>query len=152
MEYITFIERNHKEGEVFLAYLQYTGNEDELQNLEKFMRSSKTDLRGGHYSEFQINLDVRFSVDVVDQMCKLPYGEYARMFEKVSGNFKFPLEDTEGDTALRMDELFGGNNISKYIERCIYCNGELGPNGGMFCSYLCKIRDCGCKASPECCG
>jgi hypothetical protein len=152
MEYITFIERNHKEGEVFLSYLQYTGNEDELQKLEKFMSGSKTDLRGGHCSEFQINLDVRFSVDVVDQMCKLPYGEYARMFEKVSGKFKFPLEDTEGDTALRMDEMFGCNNISRYIERCIDCNGELGQNGGLYCSYACKVRDCGCKASPECCG
>jgi len=145
MEYITFIERNHKEGEVFLSYLQYTGNEDELQKLEKFMS-------GGDCSDFQINLDVRFRVDVVDQMCKLPYGWYSRMFEKVSGKFKFPLDDTEGDTALRMEELFGCNNISRYIVRCIDCNGKLGILPGLYCSYACKIRDCGCKASPECCG
>ena len=150
MEYITFIERNNKECEVFLSYLQYTGNEAELQMLEKFMRGSKTDLRGSHCSDFQMNLDVRFSVDVVDQMCKLPYGEYASMFEKVSGRFKFPpLDETD---ALRMDELFGGNRISVYIERCMDCNGELGPLEGMYCSYVCKIRDCGCKASPSCCG
>lgn len=157
MEFITFVERNNKECEVFLSYLQYTGNEAELQRLEKFMRASKTDLRGGDYSDFQINLDVRFSADVVNQMCKLPYGEYASMFEKVAGKFKFPpLEDTEDDNAIRMDELFGGKRISMYtqvdLNRCIYCDKLLEDINKMFCTYACKVEYCGCKGAPSCCG
>ena len=154
MEFITFVERNNKECEVFLSYLQYTGNESELQRLEKFMRTSKTDLSGSHYSDFQINLDVRFSADVVNQMCKLPYGQYSGMFEKVAGKFKFPpLEDTN---ALRMDELFGGKRISMYtqvdLNRCIYCDKLLEDINKMFCTYACKVEYCGCKGVPSCCG
>lgn len=34
---------------------------------------------------------------------------------------------------------------------CWYCDGptEYGVN---YCSYACKVNDCGCKADPTCCG
>ena len=34
---------------------------------------------------------------------------------------------------------------------CWYCNDVI-EYGTEYCSYACKVNDCGCKADPTCCG
>jgi hypothetical protein len=130
MEYITFIEHNHKENEMFVFYLQYTGNEEALEKFTQFVKKAEYDM-DGDYSDFQINLDVKFSQDAVDQHCKLDYGSYSHMFQKVNGKFECPFEGVEDDSddenngedyeinpidlGYRFDELFYGTRIVDYF-------------------------------------
>ena len=93
MEFIVFIEHNHKENETFVIYLQYTNNEESLKKLEEFINTADYSfLEGGDYSDFEIDMSVKFSEDMVDQHCKLSFGTYSHMFQKVSGKFVFPFE------------------------------------------------------------
>ena len=111
MEYITFVENNsnhnsnHNETKVFVTYLQYTGNESELQKLEDYMN--------GGCSNFQMILSIKFSEYEVNHMCSLSYGN-----KKVNGLFKFPLEDdaSNENIAQKLDTLFYGCKISNYFK------------------------------------
>ena len=99
MEYITFVENkssdSHNEAKVLVTYLQYTGNESELQKLEDYMN--------GEYSNFQMVLSIKFSEYEVNHMCSLSYGN-----KKVNGTFKFTLEED--------DQVFYGSKICDYFK------------------------------------
>ena len=118
-----FLEHNHKERETFVFYLQYTNNEASLKKLEEFIKSSDHSYMDGDYSNFEIDLTVKFSEEMVDQHCKLPFGSYSHMFQKICGTFKYPFDDdyydeetaprkmNEFDKAKILDEYFFGCNI-----------------------------------------
>lgn len=42
----------------------------------------------------------------------------------------------------------------QFNDTCSYCGEEMvdAPDDQMYCSYACRVNDCGCKASPSCCG
>jgi hypothetical protein len=40
---------------------------------------------GGDYSSFQMNIEVKIPEEMVDIHCRLDYGSYASMFNKVNG-------------------------------------------------------------------
>lgn len=42
----------------------------------------------------------------------------------------------------------------EFNDRCCYCGNEMvdANDGQQFCSYACRVKDCGCKADPSCCG
>jgi hypothetical protein len=82
MDYITFIENNHKDHEVFICYLQYTGNEEELDKLNTILSKSDFSKMCGDYSNFSMDINTRISEEAVNQHIKLRYGYYARMFQK----------------------------------------------------------------------
>ena len=110
MEFITFIENNHKERELIFFYLQYTGNEEELKKFAEFIKNSTYQMVGD-YSDFQINLDVKISEDAVNQHCKLDYGCYSSMFNKVTGVFKNPLI---------LDDKLTSDEMGKMCDECLY--------------------------------
>ena len=105
MEYVRFIEHNRRENETYVYYLQYTNNEDDLNELKEFIDSSSSDTMTGDCSVFEINLDVKLTEDMVDEQCKLTYRG------KINGNFNNPLiycEDNINKDEKRrlLDELF----------------------------------------------
>ena len=58
MNFIIFKENNTKENESFIFFLQYDGNEEQLNKLNNII--SKTDfdnLHGGDYSSFEIDIN-----------------------------------------------------------------------------------------------
>jgi hypothetical protein len=76
-------------------------------------------------SDFQIDLDVKFSEEMVDQHCKLDYGMYFRMFNKVSGTFSIPFNYekvttrfvmTPYEKAVILDQKFYGTHIRDYFK------------------------------------
>ena len=121
MEYITFIENNHKENEMFVFYLQYTGNEEALHRLNTIVSQADFSDMYGDYSTFMMDITTRISEDAVNQHIKLNYGCYAPMFQKVNGIFTLPYQFDE-DTPMRLyaeilDNYFFGNRIDRYFKK-----------------------------------
>ena len=122
MEFITFIEHNHKELERFIFYLQWTGNEEPLTWLHKTVNRSCSGMEGD-YSDFEMDIDVKFTEEMVDQHCKLNYGSYSRMFQKVVGHcmmwkgWRRDVEKmTEEEVANWLDRKFFGCCIGGLFE------------------------------------
>ena len=119
MEYITFIENNHKENEMFIFFLQYNGNEEMLTKFHEFLSSANYDMYGD-YSDFQMDIKNKLSESTVNQMIKLQYGSYSQMFQKINGKFSFwILDETEMDPEKKghiLDKYLFGCKISAYFE------------------------------------
>lgn len=122
MEFVTFIEQNHKEHETFVFYLQWTGNEEALTWLYDTIQLSSSD-GCGDYSVFDMNIQVKFTEEMVDQHCKLHYGCYTHMFNKVTGicNMGRTLQDeVDGmdryDIGRWLDEQFYASRIQDWFQ------------------------------------
>lgn len=119
MNFITFKENNNKENESFIFFLQYDGNEEQLNKLNDII--SKTDFSdlNGDYSNFEIDIKTMISENAVDQITKVKLGCFSRLFNKCSGEFKFPyelFEDlNESEMAFKLDELFYACSIRDYF-------------------------------------
>ena len=116
MEYIVIFERNHKEEETFLHYCQWTGNEEELGKLVKYIeKANYEELDGGDYSSIWVATNKRVPESAVDAHVGLsdPNG-YAAMFQKHKGKFTCPDfeieagDEEEYELARALDELFYG--------------------------------------------
>lgn len=113
LEFVTFIEKNHKENETFIFFLQWTGNEAELRLLERATNKALLDDMYGDYVEVHLDASARLSEATVDQMCRVSdTNNYHRMFTKCTGTFKCPLTEEEIETedeyllARTLDESF----------------------------------------------
>ena len=120
MNFIIFKENNTKENESFIFFLQYDGNEEQLNKLNNII--SKTDfdnLHGGDYSSFEIDIKTMISENSVNQLTKVNLGCFSRLFTKCVGNFKLSselFEDlNESEMALKLDTLFYGCKITEYF-------------------------------------
>ena len=119
MNFITFKENNNKENETFIFFLQYDGNEEQLNKLNDII--SKTDFSdlNRDYSNFEIDIETMISEDAVNQLTKIDLGSFASLFNKCSGEFKFPSELfeelNESEMAFKLDELFYGCSIRDYF-------------------------------------
>lgn len=42
----------------------------------------------------------------------------------------------------------------EFNDTCDYCGEDMvdALDGQIFCSYSCRVKECGCKAHPSCCG
>ena len=90
MEYVTFVDRNR------ISYLQYTGNEAELQKLYDLVCDAD-------YKDMSMDLTRKFSEYEVNHKCSLSYD-----IMKLDGTFKCPpKEEVLGDT------------ISKYFTKSV---------------------------------
>jgi hypothetical protein len=90
LEFVLFSEKNHKENELFIFYLQWTGNEDELTKLNNLV--SKAEYQDGDWSEYYMDLTVKLPESHVDLHCKLSdMNSYHRLFKKVIGKFTYPF-------------------------------------------------------------
>jgi len=121
MSFITFKENNNKENETFIFFLQYDGNEEQLKKLNDII--SKTDFSdlNGDYSTFEIEIETMISEEAVNQIIKVDLGCFSKLFNKCSGEFKFPSELfeelNESEMAFKLDELFYACNITNYFSR-----------------------------------
>ena len=108
MEYITFIEHNHKENESFIMFLQWTGNEEMLTKLRDFIVSADPSNLCGDYSEFEMDINNKVSESTANEMIKLDYGSYSNMYQKVNGTFLYSaLDEMDAEKkASQLDEDF----------------------------------------------
>lgn len=112
MEFVVFYEKNRKENEVFVFYLQWTGNEAEITKLNAIMSKALYDDMYGDYSQVHLDLNVKLPESHVDSHCKLSdMNGYHRMFTKCVGKFTCPFTaDDEAldeyETAKCLDETF----------------------------------------------
>jgi hypothetical protein len=120
LEFVTFIEKNHKENETFIFFLQWTGNEAELRLLERATKEALLDDMSGDYVEVHLDTSARLCEATVDQMCCVKdTNNYNRMFTKCTGTFKCPLTEEEIETedeyllARTLDESFYSCKIEK---------------------------------------
>lgn len=73
--------------------------------------------------------------------------------ERVFKDLAYKLNEWEG---IPMSIL--RNELKKFDvefnDCCSYCGEEMedAEDGQEFCSYACKVNECGCKADPSCCG
>ena len=117
MEYITFIERNHKENESFIMFLQWTNNEELLTKLRDYIVSADPSNMCGDYSEFEMDIKNKVSESTANEMIKLGYGSYSNMYQKVNGTFLYSaLDEMDAEKkAHQLDEHFFHCKIRYYF-------------------------------------
>jgi hypothetical protein len=114
MEYITILEFNTKERETFIHYVQWTGNEEALTRFYNKMEKRKFtyELRGDS-STFEMDISVKFTEEMVDRHCLLPYGSFMEMFNKYKGTFQEPDEEI---TYEWLDDNFTHGGIQNFFK------------------------------------
>lgn len=117
MQFITIIETNHKENETFIHYCQWTGNEEELEKLVKFIEFALYDDMYGDYSSFCVSRKT-ISEAAVNEHLGLGYGCYDHMFQKHVGVFKCPEFDQtdEFEAAKNLDDCFYACKLGNYFQ------------------------------------
>jgi hypothetical protein len=120
MQYVVFAEKNHKEHETFIFYLQYTGNEKKIDKFAKLVERANFDFMDGDYSEFLIQTSVKISEQSVIEHLRINLGSYARMFSVCKGHFDFnfdSLEDlSDTDLACALDNNFFACRIKDFFK------------------------------------
>ena len=118
LEFVVFYERNHKENETFLFYLQWTGNETELTRLATCL--SEADFRElrGDFVEVALDLGIKLPESVVDAHCQLKHtlNAYHPMFTKCTGVFHCPLDHSEIGLELNASDV--AKLINENFFRC----------------------------------
>jgi hypothetical protein len=121
LEFVIFYEKNYKANEIFIFYLQWTGNEEELTNLQKFTTKALYDDMYGDYSSVYIDLSTKIPESAVDIHCKLrDMNGHHRLFTKCTGKFRCPFDEEdekrdEYEMATLMDETFYSCHIKDYF-------------------------------------
>lgn len=121
-EFVCLFEQNSYRNELYVFYLQWTGNEKALKLLnEAITRSEFDELKEGHISA-SMDLNTKLTESVVDLHCKVngPTG-WHRMFTKCTGTFECPFSQKEIDSldgydiAWMYNEKFYSNIIKEYF-------------------------------------
>lgn len=73
--------------------------------------------------------------------------------EQVFKDMAYKLHEWNGIPISELRTVLQDFDI-QFNDTCFYCGEEMvdAPDDQMYCSYSCKVQDCGCKASPSCCG
>ena len=103
MNYIKFTEHNDHEGEIWIWFLQYEGNEEALKKLRSYIVEHYND------DEYEIDLDERVPENIVDILEKNSPCGYFPTFNKCPG--KLDASDF-GDPD---DNPFYKGQISEFI-------------------------------------
>ena len=113
MEYCVFVEHNQKERESFIFYLQYTGNEKELELLYRLVTKANNGDLVGDVAYFEMaDPSIRISQAAVDEHKRIILGTYSQTFQIVNGKLTFrfledEISDMDGyDTARVLDRMF----------------------------------------------
>ena len=91
LEFVMFLERNTKENELFIFYLQWTGNEEALTKFEAIINKAKYEEMFGDYVILALDTDIKFPESAVNLHCSNKYyvNCYFRLFSKCSGRFTY---------------------------------------------------------------
>ena len=110
MQFITIHEFNHKENESFVHFCQWTGNEEALGGLCKFIDRALYDDMYGDYCRFETSREL-LSEATVDEMTKVKFGGYASMFQKHVGVFIYSAQGDEDadpyEIPRTLDQFYG---------------------------------------------
>jgi hypothetical protein len=120
MQFITILETNHKENEIFIHYCQWTGNEEELGKLLKIIEFADPSNMSGDFCDFCYS-EKKVSEGAVDEHIRLGYGCFAHTFQKHTGVFKCPdIKEEEVEdkykAAQMLDECFYACRLGDYFK------------------------------------
>ena len=120
--YVAFIENKRKDHLIHIYYLQYNGNEEELNKFYSYVHQAAEagyELYGD-LSSFDMILDTLIPEEAVDLHTRLNTNEYVK-FSKLDGNFECPIteDDIDGtnsdDLAMILDERLYRGQIRGYF-------------------------------------
>jgi len=119
MQFVTLQEYNQKEHETFIFFLQYTGNEEAINDLSYFIKNANTEDLCGHYSKFQIDNTTLLSQSTVDELNNVNIGIFGPVFTVCKGRFVFNKNHFNNlnslEWGLKLDELYYTCKISDYF-------------------------------------
>lgn len=117
LEFVPFIEKNTKENETFVFYLQWTGNEEQLTLLNKAIEKACYDDIYGDCSIVTMDINTKIPESAVDIHTRIQsLNGYHKMFTKCIGKFHCPddIDSTdEYEMATLLDETFYSCKIKK---------------------------------------
>lgn len=113
MKFVKFTEHNDHEGESWHFWLQYDGNEEQLEELKTFLVDNDIEDNPG----FELNMGEFVDESEVDILIKHSDCGYMDYQNKITGTFTMPVytEDGLADTAFEFadDNFYKGD-----IQRC----------------------------------
>ena len=73
--------------------------------------------------------------------------------DRVFKDMAFKLHEWANIPISKLRDALGNFDV-EFHNRCDYCGEEMidAPDDQIFCSYACRVKDCGCKGVPSCCG
>ena len=120
MEFITFKENNKKENESFIFFLQYTNNEEAIENLSYYIEKADPSDLNGDFSSFEIDINTKISESSVHELEKVNLGTFGPLFTVCKGLFSFNKEMfdevEESEWALKLDSLYYACRISDHFK------------------------------------
>lgn len=122
IEFVKLIEKNDHEGETWVFWLQYTGNEEEIQKLDEMLKDWKSNSK--YELDFELDTSLTVGEQTVDILVEHQYdrGRYNPAHNKVSGTFTCPedpgldevTEEWE-DPNVSRERLFYKGQIARYF-------------------------------------
>jgi hypothetical protein len=108
LEFVVMISTNPKEQEVYLHYLQWTGNEERLTFLDSLLCNCDFEdvyeRRNTIMCPLHIDIEHKLPESAVDAHVKISdINSYSRMFTKCTGEFNFNPNEQEKEELLQMD-------------------------------------------------
>lgn len=95
--FVMALEKNTKENELFIYYVQWNGNEEELTKLFEILKKQSWDDLYGEYCTMSLNITEKLPENIVDIICKshreIDINCYHRMFSKCTGKFTNPISE-----------------------------------------------------------
>jgi hypothetical protein len=123
IQFITLHEYNSKEEESFIHFLQYTDNEENINNLAEVILDADNYELAGDFVRFEIDIRNIISEKTVDEMIKCRFGSYYYMFSKCIGKMKHPFDNkdevnnlSDYDKAILLNEMFFSLKIKELFE------------------------------------
>lgn len=93
------MEENTKEHEIFVYYLQWNGNEEQLTLLRDILSKQSWDDLGCEHCKLSIDIEHKLTEQVVDTICRTHKGVsfncYHKMFTKCLGKFYSPIKESD---------------------------------------------------------
>lgn len=120
-EFVKLVEKNDHEGETWVFWLQYTGNEEEIDKLDKILRNWAATSK--YEIDFTLDLDRRPEDKIDFAVKETPNdGCYNSIHNKIIGTFTCPedpgldemIEDWE-DPNISRERLFYKGKIAEYF-------------------------------------
>lgn len=120
-KYVIFLEKNQKEDDHFIIYLQFNGNEYEIAKLKNVVDTADYDDLGEDLSYFYIDTDNFISQKSVDEhVANKNFGNWDKMFQVCTGMITFDDEDyrdlTPAEMARKLNEDFYHCRIKELFE------------------------------------
>ena len=105
-QYVVLRENCNKEQETFLWFLQWTGNEEELRKLDKYITGLGEQEFYGHTSIYSLDIAHPVSKQTAEEMCQVGLWDYMGSPNMLSGRFKGLGLNYDKPDVQELDEVF----------------------------------------------